>query len=118
MIRGFFMQVPGKEKAALHRVPGRFPERRLTGALLLALFEKREAGALVLGDFVAGRKRVDRAFAGLSREVVEGHFLTAAQLLETRVEEIGFTAFFADCAECHGGLFPFLGGLGGNQEVR
>jgi mono/diheme cytochrome c family protein len=108
MIRGFFTDYAAKEKAAPHRMPGRFPERRLVRALSL-LFQKREAGALVLRDFVTFRKGVDRAFTGLAREVVEGHFLAAAQLLEARVEEIGFAAFFADCAECHGGLFPFLG---------
>jgi len=28
------------------------------------------------------------------------------------VEEVGFAAFFADCAECHGGFFlSVLGGI-------
>jgi mono/diheme cytochrome c family protein len=116
-MRGLFKDFSAKEKAALQLVPGRFPERRLVRALFL-LLEKREAGALVLRDFVAGREGVDGAFTGLTREVVEGHFLSAAQLLQARVEEIGFAAFFADCAECHGGLFPFLGVWVGIKRVR
>jgi hypothetical protein len=79
--------------------------RKLKDRLLL-LLEKGKAGALVLGDLVTGGQRVERTLLGLSTEIIEGHFLTAAEFLKAMVEEVGFSAFLADDAECHG-VFSF-----------
>jgi len=55
----------------------------------------------VFGNLVARGKRVNRPFAGLTREVIEHDLLAALKRLLALVEEVIFAAFFAGDFECH-----------------
>jgi hypothetical protein len=96
----------GEKKRAPNFFGARISSGRKLKVRLLLLLEKGKAGALVLGNLVTGGQRVERTLLGLSSEIIESHFLTAAEFLKAMVEEVGFSAFLADNAECHG-VFSF-----------
>src|SRR5689334_3764208 len=69
---------------------------------LLLLLEHRETRALVLDHFHASRQGVEGSLGlHFTREEVEGHFLSALELLAAVVEVVGFLGFFGYNGECH-----------------
>jgi hypothetical protein len=66
---------------------------------LFLLLQERKTCALILGDLISCRKRIDSALLGLTTEVVKSYLLTATKFLEALMKEISFAAFLADDAE-------------------